>query len=207
MNPRRARTLAAVAVALVSGLAAAGVLGGSADVPVRVRSSLANYLDTFKLGVEERGSLDAGGGWSEVKQNLCLRLLARLRSAAAVPAAEWRVHAGPVDEAVRSPDLFQDRLVRVDGRAVFVAPVNLPPDQAELHSRSSFDLVRIVAADGMIVDVITDSAPKAWKRWAAIDERSGRGRRGRATSLSTARRDPRRRRCRRRRAAASSWTA
>ncbi len=171
MNLHRAGTSAIVAVALLSGIAAAAD-EGPAEVPVRIRQSLATYLDTFKLGAEARGSLDAEAGWSDAKQNLCLRLLMRLLSAPSGPATEWRVHAGPVDEAIRSPELFRDRLVRVDGRAVFVAPVTLPPDQAELHDRRSFDLVRIVANDGVIVDVITDAAPKSWKRWAAIEERS-----------------------------------
>jgi hypothetical protein len=160
-----------VAVALLSGIAGAAD-EGPAEVPVRVRQSLATYLDTFKLGAEARGSLDAETGWSDAKQNLCLRLLMRLLSAPSAAATEWRTHAGRLEEALRSPDLFRDRLVRVDGRAVFVAPVKLPPDQAELHNRGSFDLVRIVADDGGIIDVITDAAPKSWKRWAAIEERS-----------------------------------
>ena len=171
MNLHLARVTVLVAVALLSGIAGAAD-EGPAEVPVRVRQSLATYLDTFKLGAEARASLDAEAGWSDAKQNLCLRLLMRLLSAPSGSALEWRAHAGPVKEALRSPELFRDRFVRIDGRAVFVTPVKLPPDQAELHNRRSFDLVRIVADDGGIVDVITDAAPKSWKRWAAIEERS-----------------------------------
>jgi len=177
MNPSRVGMSAVVTVAMAIAMSMASAIAvaegeGSAEVPIRVRQSLATYLDTFKLGPEARGSLDAEAGWSEAKQNLSLRLLMRLLSAPSAAAAEWRAHAGPFAEALRSPELFRDRLVRVDGRAVFVAPVKLPPDQAELHARQSFDLVRIVANDGGVVDVITDAAPKAWKRWTAIEERA-----------------------------------
>lgn len=171
MNLRRVGMSAVVAMTVASAIATAEG-EGSAEVPLRVRQSLASYLDTFRLGPDARGSLDAESGWSEAKQNLCLRLLMRLLSAPSGPAAEWRAHAGPFAEALRSPELFRDRLVRVDGRAVFVAPMKLPPDQAELHDRRSFDLVRIVANDGGVVDVVTDAAPKSWKRWAAIEERA-----------------------------------
>ena len=180
---RRGRTAARSAAAgLVAVVLAAVTLaawppgvhaqGPTPDVPQRVRQSLATYLDTFKLGAADRTMLDAPGGWSDEKQNLSLRLLARLMAAPSASQVDWLEHAGTVDEAAGDPDAYRDRFVRVKGRAILVAPVTLPPQQAELHDRAAFDLVRIAVGDGFFVDVITDAAPKSWARWSPIDVRA-----------------------------------
>jgi len=166
------RRLAATALAVAAWATAVHAQGPTPDVPQRVRQSLVTYLDTFKLGAADRKILDASGGWSEEKQNLSLRLLSRLMAAPSASQVEWLEHAGTVDEAAADPDAYLDRLVRVKGRAILVAPVTLPTQQAELHDRAAFDLVRIAAGDGSFVDVITDAAPKAWARWSPIDVRA-----------------------------------
>lgn len=178
LNERRTLRpiLMAGMIAMISAIAASCVIAADPasdrDIPASVRESLSTYLDTFKLGAEARETLDAAGGWSADKQNTCLKLLARLSAAPSSRSAAWIQHAGPAGDVATSPEGFRDRFVRIRGRAVFVAPVPLPSEQAELHDRSRFDLVRIVTDDGLAADVMTGDAPRHWQRSKPIDVRT-----------------------------------
>jgi len=128
---------------------------------------LSAYLATWNLDPQSRAVLREPSGWSDAKLQVSLRVIARLGLAPADAFAAWSEAATPWDTAAAPLD---DSLVRVEGRAVFVAPLALPGDQAEISQRKAIDIVRIKNAAGGIVDVIADAAPAAWPRWQAIDE-------------------------------------
>jgi len=128
--------------------------------------SLSTFLGERGIAREQRTALEAPGPWDEAKQKMAIRVLARLGAPAGL-ALRWRAEAAEVAAADVAVD---DRLVRIAGRATFVAPLVLPPDQADLAARASFDLVRIVDAAGDPVDVLAVRSPAAWPRWQVIDE-------------------------------------
>jgi hypothetical protein len=137
-----------------------------------VRPALAAEADSFgkflaerEIGREQRRVLEAGGPWDDARQKALIRVLLRLDAPAALEVP-WRLRAQPI--AARP--VVEDRLVRVEGRAVFVAPLVLTEEQALLAGRPQFEIVRIVATDGPTVDVVVPEAPKSWDRWRAIDE-------------------------------------
>jgi hypothetical protein len=128
--------------------------------------SLSTVLSERGIAREQRAALEAAGPWDDAKQKMAIRVLARLGAPAGL-ALRWRAEAADVAAADVAVD---DRLVRIAGRATFVAPLVLPPDQADLAARASFDLVRIVDAAGAPVDVLAVRSPAAWPRWQVIDE-------------------------------------
>jgi len=126
------------------------------------RRSLGEYLATWNLDRGSRLALEQPSEWNSAKMRLVIRLLARLELAADEDEAAWTAAAAVVPEA-------GDRLVRLEGTAVFVATVPLPPEDAELAGRRSLDLVRIKTATGLI-DVLAAATPRQWSRWRAIAE-------------------------------------
>jgi hypothetical protein len=151
----------------LSGLWCVGAAAAD-DTPgdVAPGESLSTLLSERGIAREQRAALEAPGPWDDAKQKMAIRVLARLGAPAGL-ALRWRAEAAEVAAADVAVD---DRLVRIAGRATFVAPLMLPPDQADLAARASFDLVRIVDAAGDPVDVLAVRSPAAWPRWQVIDE-------------------------------------
>jgi hypothetical protein len=117
----------------------------------------------------DRGSravLESAGPWDDAKQTAAIRVLARLGAPAGL-AVRWRAEA---PETAAAAVTVADRLVRIEGRGTFVAPLQLPPAQADRAGMPSFDVVRVVDAAGTAVDVLTARCPAAWPRWKPIDE-------------------------------------
>jgi hypothetical protein len=159
------RQAAAVEPALSSTAAAATA---SADSPAATMS-FADYLATWKIDRSSRAVLEERSPWNAAKQDVALRVLARLVRLPATLAAQWNADAvglGSLAEAQR----VQDLLVKVEGRAVFVATVPLSEEQAEVAGRRQLEVVRIVSDAGMAVDIVADHVPKAWPRDVGIDE-------------------------------------
>lgn len=125
----------------------------------------AEYLAPWKLDRAGRVVLEEPGAWTDAKLQVCLRLLARLSLAPADTFAGWVEKAVPANETTTAGD----GLVRFEGRAMFVAPLPLAPDLAEVANRPTVDVVRIRTVTGNI-DVFADAAPQAWRRWEPIDE-------------------------------------
>jgi len=132
-------------------------------------SSLEDYLATWKIDRASRAVLEEQAPWGDAKQDVMLRVLARLARAPASLAAHWHEDAVPIDD-VASGARVGDRMVRIAGRATFVTAAPLGSEQAEVAGRKTLDVVRIVTAAGTAVDVFADHVPRAWPRDSAIDE-------------------------------------
>jgi len=144
----------------------AGQAGLSAP-PEPGDGGLRRYLESFALDFQARELLVTPGEWDDARQGVALRVVARLALAPPEFIAAWMAAAIP-EAAIATPP--EDRLVHLEGRAVFVAPVDLPVEQAEVTGRRSIELVRVVSATGTVYDVLADAAPRAWPRWRSIDE-------------------------------------
>ena len=140
----------------------------AADPEPAANDSLAAYLASWNLDRTAWTVLAEPGPWDDARQSLVLKLIARLGRVPADRAARWQAAAADVSAAL--PTAAADDLVRIEGRAVFVAPQRLTADQAAVAGRDAIDLVRVTTAAGTAVDVIVESAPAAWPRWTAIDE-------------------------------------
>ena len=130
--------------------------------------SLESFLESKGIGATDREVLVAAGPWSDEKDRMLVRVMARMTAPPAL-VGSWREAAVPVAEGGTTP-VIDDRFVKIAGRAIFVAPWELPPAIAALAGRSTYELVRIVDERGAIVDVITPRAARGWKRWTPIDE-------------------------------------
>lgn len=126
------------------------------------------FLAMKEIDLASRSAFVGDAPWNDDKEQTLVKVLTRLPAPANL-AATWAAEAVEVAPRGQSTPLG-DRLVRVAGRAVFVAPRELPAAIAESSGRDRYDLVRIVAADGAVVDVAVPRAPRAWPRWRAIDE-------------------------------------
>jgi len=130
--------------------------------------SIAAFLALKEIAVADRAALDDGGPWTDEKDRLLVRVLARLPAPEPL-AGRWRAAAEPI--APRGePQAVKDRLVRVRGRAIRVAPRDLPAEIARLAGWPRHLVVRIVDERGGVVDVVTRRAPAAWPMWREIDE-------------------------------------
>ena len=129
----------------------------------------ADYLATWNIARADRASLEPPGAWSPEKQATALRVLGRLARVPANLAMAWNAEAIDL-RAVPVGERLQDRLVRVTGTATFVAVLPLPEDAAALAGRKAWEQVRIVADDGLAVDVLADHVPQAWPRDTPIHE-------------------------------------
>lgn len=132
-------------------------------------ASFSDYLVTWKIDRGSRAALEEPAAWDARKQEMACRVLARIARLPATLAAAWTADAVAL-RSLAAGERVQDRLVTVDGRAAFVATVPLTEEQAEIAGRKAMEIVRIVADDGVVVDVLADHVPKAWRRGAAIDE-------------------------------------
>ena len=152
-----------VSLLLAAGLTA---MGSAAAAPQA--EPLSTYLATWKLDRPARAVLEEPSAWNDAKLQVALRLLARLGLAPADAFAAW------CDAATAWPAApgaaLDDGFVRLEGRVVFVAPLILPEEQAEIAGRKAIDVVRLKTGSGEIVDVIAEAVPAAWPRWRAIDE-------------------------------------
>ncbi|MFM9196882.1 MAG: hypothetical protein ACKOWG_14290 [Planctomycetia bacterium] len=131
--------------------------------------SFTDYLTTWKIDRGSRAVLEEPSPWTPAKQDLALRVLARLTRPPASLAAQWNA-AAVAGGALVEGERVQDLPVKVEGRAVYVATMPLTEDQAAVAGRRQFEVVRLVTGDGLSVDVLADHVPKAWARGASIDE-------------------------------------
>jgi hypothetical protein len=125
------------------------------------------FLRVKEIDVGSRAAL-LEGAWSDDKERVLARVLTRLAAPANLAVA-WRREAARV-VARGGVNEIADRLVKVSGRATFVAPRVLPADLADLAGRPQYDVVRIVDEGGGVVDVVVPRAPRSWPRWQQIDE-------------------------------------
>lgn len=129
-------------------------------------ADVAAFLRERGIDREQRRDLEQATAWGDEQQKLAIRVLSRITAPAEL-ATGWRAAA---PDLVADAPAIGDVLVRVRGRATFVAPEPLTPEQAQLFGQPSFDVVRLAAAHGLVVDVLVKSAPRTWPRWQSIDE-------------------------------------
>ena len=153
---------AVVTPAMHSGAEPAGVTSGAA-------TSFGEYLATWQIDRGSRAVLEERSDWSPAKQETVLRVLARLARLPANLVARWSADAVPVG-SLAATQRVQDLLVKVEGRATFVATVPLSKEQTEVAGRRRLELVRIVTDGGLAVDIFADHVPQAWPRDATMDE-------------------------------------
>lgn len=149
------------------------VLASRAGMPCGAQTAdgsgtLAGYLTAFGVDRAARSFLEEPLAWDEAKQRLALRVVARLQLAPAERLVAWESES--VAFGADTADLLGDRFVRVAGRALFVAPADLPADDPVAVAMPRADLVRVQTADGRVVDTLASAVPRAWPRWRAIDE-------------------------------------
>jgi len=169
-SPHPAWLFVSAAVCLVLTVAAPSPAqpAAVADKP-DAAAAFRDYLATWKIDRGARAGLEEPGEWSAAKQDVALRVLARLARVPANLAARWQSDAVPLG-SLAAGQRVQDQLVRIEGRAKLVTELPLPPEQAELAGRQRLDVVRIVADDGLAVDILADRVPRAWPRGQSIDE-------------------------------------
>jgi len=134
-----------------------------------VAASFVDYLATWNIDRGSRAVLEEPSEWSPAKQETALRVLARLTRVPANLAFQWNADAVDI-RSLPATQRVQDLLVRVVGRATFVAALPLTAEQAEVAGRRPLELVRIVTDNGSVIDVLASHVPKAWQRAARIDE-------------------------------------
>jgi hypothetical protein len=149
----------------ILGLLSLAVVSGSAPVGAADLEGFAKFLAEREIDRPRRAVLEEAGPWDDARQKAVIRVLARLEAPTALEVP-WQLRA----KGVATPPVVEDRLVRIAGRAVFVATVQLTEEQALLAARPRLDLVRIAAVGGTSVDVFVPEAPAAWPRWQPIDE-------------------------------------
>ena len=147
------------------GLLSLAIVAASAPVAAADREGFAAFLAEREIDRPRRAVLEEAGPWDDARQKAVIRVLARLEAPTALQVP-WQLRA----TGLAAPPAVEDRLVRIAGRAVFVASVPLTEEQAVLAARPRLDLVRIVAAEGASFDVFVPEAPAGWARWQPIDE-------------------------------------
>lgn len=130
-------------------------------------ADVATFLRERGIEQARRRGLETATAWGDEQQKAAVRVLSRLAAPVELTSV-WR--AAAVEPAADAAVTIGDALVKIRGRATFVAPVQLTPEQEQLFTQPSFDLVRITADGGRLVDVLVKAAPKAWPRWQVIDE-------------------------------------
>lgn len=165
MTPSRWSCAVAVAIAMIPGVGNRADAGDSASLAGQ--TTIARYLETFALDQEAREILDANRPWSDDHTALVVRVLLRLMLAPPEFVEAWQAEAVPMAAIPPKPE---DRFVHAVGSAVFVAELTLSDDLALVAGRRSVDLVRLRTDGGAAIDVVTDAAPRGWKRWQDIEE-------------------------------------
>jgi hypothetical protein len=131
--------------------------------------SFGDYLGTWKIDRGSRAALEDPSDWNPAKQEIAIKVLSRLARLPANLAARWSADAVDL-RSLAATQRVQDLFVKVDGRAIFVATLPLTDEESEVAGRRQMEIVRIVSADGLTVDVLADHVPKAWPRSTGIDE-------------------------------------
>jgi len=158
---RRCRIEWAMALVVI-GLTQSGV------VPAETPRDVGSFLELREIDRPRRTAIEEAGAWDDAVDAVVVKVLQRLDAPANL-AASWAKVARPVP-AADEPVAIADDLVAVRGRATFVAPRKLPADLAERLGKATYDIVRMVDERGLVVDVVTVAAPRAWSRWQVIDE-------------------------------------
>lgn len=162
-----ARCRAGRAVRLIAGAAwIVSLLVGQVRAADVSPPPVTEFLATKGIDASARATLAADGPWDGVKEAALVRVLARLPAPDTLVAA-WRREAEPLTVHGLTVD---DRLVVIEGRATFAAPLQLSAESAALAGRRVLDVVRIVDDSGVVVDAVVPRAPRAWLRWEPIDE-------------------------------------
>lgn len=165
----RAAAWLTVWLAVMTASARQAVAAEAESSTTTAATAFGDYLANWKIDRASRSLLEEPSAWSPAKQEIAVRVLARLTRVPANLATQWTADA--VDLAsLAAPQRVQDRLVKVDGRARFVATVPLAEEESEVAGRRQLEIVRIVTNEGTAVDVLADHVPKAWPRSTAIDE-------------------------------------
>lgn len=157
---------------LAAVLACASVAVAQEQPASPVATTFPDYLATWKIDKAGRRPLAEPGAWNAARQELAVRVLARLGRIPGPLFANWSAGAaGPA--ALPADDPVQDRLVRIEGRATFVRSLPLDPAEAEIAGRKQLEVVRIVAADETAWEVLAERVPDAWPRGREFAERAG----------------------------------
>jgi hypothetical protein len=150
-------------------LIVAATLGGVAAAAEPIAGSdVGSFLELREIDRSRRADVEAATDWTPDAEAVVVKILQRIDAPAGLVAG-WQAAARPVP-AAGEPVAIEDELVDVRGRAVFVAPRKLPADLAERLGRPAYDIVRLVDERGLVVDVLTAAAPRAWPRWQPFDE-------------------------------------
>ena len=146
----------------------AACFGASARADDRPTGDVASFLALREIDRPRRAALESAAEWNEEADATLVKILQRIDAPANLVAG-WQAAATPVPAAGEAVSIA-DALVVVRGRATFVAPQKLSPELAERLGRATYDVVRLVDERGLVVDVLTTTAPAAWARWRPIDE-------------------------------------
>jgi hypothetical protein len=150
-------------VPLLAAFAAVPCLGAD-DGP----ATFTSFLATNEIDQSQREAMASATEWGDAVEAIAVKVLRRLDAPAGLAAA-WKSSPAP-KPATGEAVAVDDTLYAIRGRATFVAPQRLAGELAERYGGPSYDVVRIVDEGGLVVDVLTRSAPAAWPRWKAIDE-------------------------------------
>jgi hypothetical protein len=167
-----AACLAALLVAVTGvavPVAAADPADSATPATTSATTAFADYLASWKIDRGSRAVLEEPSAWNPAKQEMAVKVLARLSRLPATLAAQWNADAIDL-RSLAAARRVQDLMVKVDGRATFVATVPLTEEESEVAGRRQLEIARIVSDDGLSVDVLADHVPKAWPRDARIDE-------------------------------------
>ena len=150
-------------------VAAAAPADSATPATPSATTAFADYLASWKIDRGSRAVLEEPSAWNPAKQEMAVKVLVRLSRLPATLAAQWNADAIDL-RSLAATRRVQDLMVKVDGRATFVATVPLTEEESEVAGRRQLEIVRIVSDDGLAVDVLADHVPKAWPRDARIDE-------------------------------------
>ena len=165
-NPSGLRSVSTLVLAVLA--AAAGSIRG--DDPPAV-ADVAAFLALREIDQPRRAAIETAADWTPEVEADVVKVLQRLDAPPALVAG-WRKAARPAPAAGEAVAIA-DALLAVRGRAIFVAPRKLAADLAERLGRPGYDVIRLVDERGLVVDVLTPAAPRAWPRWRPIDEPVG----------------------------------
>jgi hypothetical protein len=150
-------------VALLAALVTAPCRGDD-DGP----ATFTSFLTGNEIDQSNREAMASATEWSDAVEAVAVKVLRRLDAPASLVAG-WESVPAP-SPAKGDKVAVSDTLYAIRGRATFVAPQRLSGELAERYGGPAYDVVRIVAEGGLVVDVLTRTAPAAWPRWKVIDE-------------------------------------
>ncbi len=131
-------------------------------------ATFSSFLSGNEIDQSRREAMASATEWNDAVEAIAVKVLRRLDAPDSL-AAGWPSSPAP-SPAKGEAIAVVDALYAIRGRATFVAPQRLSGELAERYGGPSYDVVRIVDERGLLVDVITRSAPAAWPRWKVIDE-------------------------------------